>query len=89
MSDGCIQRCITAIDRHAPLCFKLLSVVANTTPYFASHELVIHALLPFSTKWSSFSTATVDAAPASLPFPGSDSMKQPRTSPDALQSRTK
>ena len=52
-----------------PLCFFDLSVVAKTIEPSASGPLVIQALVPFSVHPASLSCATVDAAPASLPFP--------------------
>ena len=51
------------------LCLSFLSVVANTTVADASQELVIQALVPFSTHSSPSCKAVVEAAPASLPFP--------------------
>ncbi len=57
------------IRRTRTLCFKLLSVVANTTVAEASQQLVIQALVPFRTHSSPSCRACVDAAPASLPFP--------------------
>mmetsp|Transcript_25736 Transcript_25736/g.75425 ORF Transcript_25736/g.75425 Transcript_25736/m.75425 type:complete len:208 (-) Transcript_25736:326-949(-) len=65
-----------------PLCFLLLSVVAKTIAAEASWALVIHALVPLRKKWSGpSSTAVVEAAPASEPFPGSERPKQPSFSP--------
>lgn len=52
-----------------PLCFRLLSVVANTTVASDSNPFVIQALVPFKIKPSLCSTPVVLAAPASLPFP--------------------
>mmetsp|Transcript_1151 Transcript_1151/g.3226 ORF Transcript_1151/g.3226 Transcript_1151/m.3226 type:complete len:239 (+) Transcript_1151:88-804(+) len=66
-----------------PLCFRDLSVVAKTTAASASRALVIQALVPFKTKWSPLSTAVVDAAPASEPFPGSERPKHPSFPPAA------
>lgn len=57
------------IRRTRTLCFKLLSVVAKTTVAEASQQLVIQALVPFRTHSSPSRCASVDAAPASLPFP--------------------
>lgn len=57
------------------LCFRDLSVVANTTVAEASQALVIQALVPFRTHSSPSRRATVDAAPASLPFPEQGSTK--------------
>mmetsp|Transcript_16049 Transcript_16049/g.53941 ORF Transcript_16049/g.53941 Transcript_16049/m.53941 type:complete len:234 (+) Transcript_16049:458-1159(+) len=66
-----------------PLCFLALSVVANTMAAEASCALVIHALVPLSTKSEPSAVAVVDAAPASEPLPGSESPKQPTFSPAA------
>lgn len=57
------------------LCFRALSVVANTTAAEASQALVIQALVPFRTHSSPSRRATVVAAPASLPFPAQGSTK--------------
>ena len=66
-----------------PLCFKFLSVLANTIAALASWALVTQALLPFTIYSSPFSTAVVLVAPASLPLPGSDRQKQPIWAPEA------
>lgn len=61
---------------YCTLCFRDLSVVANTTVAEASQALVIQALVPFRTHSSPSRRATVEAAPASLPFPEQSSSKQ-------------
>ena len=66
-----------------PLCFNDLSVVAKTTAKSASWALVIHALVPLRIQSSPSLTAVVEAALASLPFPGSLKAKQPSFCPDA------
>jgi hypothetical protein len=58
-----------------------LSVVAKRTNPLAWWELEIQALVPFKTKLSPSLCAIADAAPASLPFPGSDKQKAPIFSP--------
>ena len=62
---------MSTMKQEMPLCLSDLSVVAKTTPYDASFEFVIHAVLPFNIQWSPSSFAVVLAAPASLPLPGS------------------
>lgn len=64
-----------------PLFCRDLSVLANTTVAEASQELVIQALVPLRTHESPSSRAVVEAAPASLPLPGSLRAKQPILSP--------
>lgn len=64
-----------------PLFCKDLSVLAKTTVAEASQQLVIQALVPFRTHESPSARAVVEAAPASLPFPGSLRAKQPILSP--------
>lgn len=49
-----------------------LSVLANTTVAEASQELVIQALVPLRTHESPSSRAVVEAAPASLPLPATN-----------------
>lgn len=62
---------------YSPLCFNDLSVVAKTTEASLSYPLVIQDFVPFKIYESPFKKADVEAAPASLPFPGSDNAKQP------------
>ena len=64
-----------------PLCFMDLSVVAKATIPLAWWALVIQALVPFRTHLSPASLAVVEAAPASLPLPGSVRPKHPTLSP--------
>mmetsp|Transcript_8249 Transcript_8249/g.15020 ORF Transcript_8249/g.15020 Transcript_8249/m.15020 type:complete len:216 (-) Transcript_8249:456-1103(-) len=66
-----------------PLCFRDLSVVAKTMAVEASWAFVIQAFVPFSVYESPVFTAVVEAAPASLPFPGSLKPKHPIFSPVA------
>ncbi len=56
-------------------------LIKHTTVPSASYPLVIQAFVPLSTQWSPSRVAVVDAAPASLPLPGSLSAKQPIFSP--------
>lgn len=66
---------LPACPKEHTLCFRDLSVVANTTVAEASQALVIQALVPFRTHSSPSSRATVEAAPASLPFPEAGTSK--------------
>ena len=78
---------VSTTNAEMPLCFLLLSVVANTMAALASCALVIQAFVPEMVYDfpSDESVAFVEAAPASLPFPGSDKPKQPiLSSPSAL-----
>lgn len=70
------------INAEIPLCFKLLSVVAKTTAALLSKPFVIQHFVPFKIHLSPLSFAVVEAAPASDPFPGSDSAKHPMVSPE-------
>ena len=59
--------------------------MANTTNPSAWWAFVIQALVPFKTQLSPSSRATVEAAPASLPFPGSVRQNPPTFSPEKFE----
>mmetsp|Transcript_1555 Transcript_1555/g.2199 ORF Transcript_1555/g.2199 Transcript_1555/m.2199 type:complete len:215 (+) Transcript_1555:234-878(+) len=71
---------VGTINAEIPLCLSDLSVVANTIAADASYALVIHPFVPLITHSSPSKVAVVEAAPASLPFPGSLKPKQPSLS---------
>lgn len=78
--DLCVCFCMSMklrFERREGTYLRLLSVVANTTAALASYAFVIQAFVPLIIQSSPSLVAVVDAAPASLPFPGSDSPKQP------------
>ncbi|KAH1002025.1 hypothetical protein HUJ05_008647 [Dendroctonus ponderosae] len=71
-----------------PLCFRLLSVVANTTPASLSNAFVIHDFVPFRRKLSPSDLAVVEAAPASDPLPGSENRAAKEAMPLCLNMHT-
>ena len=78
---------VSTRNAEMPRCLRDLSVVAKTTAASASWAFVIQALVPLRTHASPSSRAVVDAAPASLPLPGSLRPKQPSFSPAAKGAR--